>query len=146
MNKNHRRLAVAILMANIGIAMPATAQEAGKGNTPALASEYSENGADTCLGCHSVEPFFRTKHARREDSRTPFAGLQCEACHGPGGRHVKGMSSGELVPITTTFGPTSKQTAAAQNKPCLGCHERDSRVAWKGSQHEANDVSCASCH
>ena len=146
MNNKHRRLTAAIVLAGLAMAMPAAAQKGEKESAPALASEYSENGADTCLGCHSVEPFFKTKHARREDSRTPFAGLQCEACHGPGGKHVKGMSSGELVPITTTFGPKSKQTAAEQNKPCLGCHERDSRVAWKGSQHEGNDVACASCH
>jgi DmsE family decaheme c-type cytochrome len=51
-----------------------------------------------------------------------------------------------LVPITITFGPKSKQTAAQQNKPCLGCHERDSRIAWKGSEHETNDLACVSCH
>jgi DmsE family decaheme c-type cytochrome len=146
MNNKQRLFAASFLVAGCLLVAQAAAQEGGKGSAPALASEYSEKGADTCLGCHSVEPFFRTKHARREDSRTPFAGLQCEACHGPGGKHVKGMSSGELVPITTTFGPKSKQTAAEQNKPCLGCHERDSRVAWKGSQHESNDVACASCH
>ena len=146
MNNNHRRLTAAILLAGLAMTMPAAAQEGGKASAPALASEYSEKGADTCLGCHSVEPFFRTKHARREDSRSPFAGLQCEACHGPGGRHAKGMAAGEMIPITTTFGTKSKQTAAQQNKPCLGCHERDARIEWKGSQHEAGDLACASCH
>jgi DmsE family decaheme c-type cytochrome len=146
MNNKHRLLAVPFMVACCLAAAQVASQEAGKGDKPALASEYSEKGADTCLGCHSVEPFFKTKHARREDRRTPFAGLQCEACHGPGGKHVKGMSSGEPVPITTRFGPKSTQTAAEQNKPCLGCHERDARVHWKGSQHEAADLACANCH
>jgi DmsE family decaheme c-type cytochrome len=56
------------------------------------------------------------------------------------------MAAGEMIPITTTFGPKSKQTVAQQNKPCLGCHERDARIGWKGSQHEAADLACASCH
>jgi len=146
MNNKQRLFALPLLVAGCLMAAQVAAQEGAKKDEPALASEYSEKGADTCLGCHSVEPFFSTKHARRGDPRSPFAGLQCEACHGPGGKHVKGMLAGQMVPITTTFGPKSKQTAAQQNKPCLGCHERDSRMEWKGSQHEAGEVACASCH
>jgi DmsE family decaheme c-type cytochrome len=145
MKNKHRLLAAPFIAACFLAAAQVVAQEQGKGGS-AAASEYSEKGADTCLGCHSVDPFFATKHARREDPRTPFAGLQCEACHGPGGKHAKGMAAGELVPIAIAFGPKSKQTAAQQNKPCLGCHERDARIGWKGSQHEAADLPCASCH
>jgi len=151
MNNKQRLFAAPFLVAGCLMAAQVAAQE---GKAPAApdpgastpASEYSEKGADTCLQCHSVEPFFSTKHARREDPRTPFAGLQCEACHGPGGKHAKGMAAGQLIPITRTFGPKSKQTAAEQNKPCLGCHERDARVGWKGSQHQAADLACVSCH
>ncbi|HTQ75551.1 MAG TPA: DmsE family decaheme c-type cytochrome [Burkholderiales bacterium] len=146
MTKNkHRLLALALVAVCCLPAGQVAAQAADKAG-PALPLEYSEKGADTCLQCHNVEPFFRTKHARRDDPRTPFAGLQCEACHGPGGSHAKGMASGQMVPITIAFGPNSKQTAAEQNKPCLGCHERDARVAWKGSEHQASDLACVSCH
>ena len=143
MNNNHRRLIAPFLLLGLVSVTQVAAQDAPRaGGESALASDYSEKGADTCLGCHSVEPFFSTKHARREDSRTPFAGLQCEACHGPGGKHAKGMAAGQMVPIMN-FGAKSKQNAAQQNKPCLGCHERDARIEWKGSQHEAGDLAPA---
>ena len=56
---------------------------------------YSRSGADTCLGCHDdsakVLSIFQNKHAQRGDHRAPFGegGLQCEACHGPGGDHSR---------------------------------------------------------
>ena len=43
-------------------------------------TQYSEQGADTCLMCHTeawpypLFPIFKTKHANRADKRTPFAG------------------------------------------------------------------------
>jgi len=146
MNNNHRRLTAAIFLAGLAMAMPVAAQE-GKGD-PVLASEYTEKGADTCLQCHTVEKFFKTKHAQRADPRTPFAKAQCETCHGPGGKHAKGMAEGakfEDVPMRE-FGAESKETPAQQNQVCLTCHERDARIGWKGSQHEQAEVACASCH
>lgn len=143
MKNNYRLLTAALLLAgSVASAQVAAQQSTGD---PALGSEYSEKGADTCLGCHSADDIFKTKHAQRADPRTPFAGLQCEACHGPGGKHAKGMAEGKPEAILN-FGANSKHSAAQQNKPCLGCHERDSRMAWKGSEHEAGDVACASCH
>ena len=143
MNNNYRRLTAAIFLAGLAVAMPAAAQQ-GKGD-PVLATEYSETGADTCLMCHTADDFFKTKHAQRADPRTPLAGAQCETCHGPGGKHAKGMAEGKPEPMLN-FGAKSKHSAAVQNKPCLSCHERDARVAWKGSEHEVGDVACASCH
>jgi hypothetical protein len=66
----------------------------GPPNDARIASAYSDQGADTCLGCHgdsTVTGIFRTKHARPDDPHGPFGHgqLQCEACHGPGGAHVK---------------------------------------------------------
>ena len=143
MNNNYRRLTAAIFLAGLAVAMPVAAQQ-GKGD-PVLATEYSETGADTCLMCHTADDFFKTKHAQRADPRTPLAGAQCETCHGPGGKHAKGMAEGKPEPMLN-FGAKSKHSAAVQNKPCLSCHERDARVAWKGSEHEVGDVACASCH
>ena len=57
--------------------------------------DWSKKGADTCLKCHDednevpVVPIFQTKHGRAADPASPFAGLQCEACHGPGEAHAQ---------------------------------------------------------
>ena len=132
---------------------------------PVSAVEYSKKGADTCIKCHDedseypVLDIFKTKHAMKADPRTPFAGLQCEACHGPGvagelfmeqalrtGSHVGKVRPGEQRPPIINFGPKSDEPVSVQNGMCLQCHEGNTHIAWKGSAHEVNEVACASCH
>jgi DmsE family decaheme c-type cytochrome len=122
--------------------------------TVKVGPEYSEKGADTCLQCHGenstlpVLSIFKTKHAQRADSRTPFAGLQCEACHGPGANHAT-----TLGPINT-FGTKSRlapdklnpRSPEQQNQVCLDCHRGDAHVGWNASTHESANLACASCH
>jgi DmsE family decaheme c-type cytochrome len=122
-----------------------------------MGSAYTEKGADTCLKCHdedSVFPvydIFKTKHARPDDKRSPFANLQCEACHGPGANHAKQVPKGTKQGRITAFGtksinPANLAPAAIQNKVCLTCHENQNRIGWQGGAHSNNDVACASCH
>jgi DmsE family decaheme c-type cytochrome len=119
-----------------------------------LASDYTEKGADTCIRCHDedsefpVFSIFKTKHAVRADPRTPFAGLQCESCHGPGAKHAEKIppGSGKKRPLVVNFGPKSAFPVAKQNAMCLQCHENSHRIAWRGSPHERADVPCADCH
>jgi len=118
----------------------------------AKASNYTEKGADTCLKCHDEESefpvfsIFKTKHAMKADKRTPFAGLQCESCHGPGAEHAKKVPEGQKQAPIIKFGARSPVSAEKQNRICLGCHESNARIGWKGSMHENNDLACASCH
>ncbi|MEE8428795.1 MAG: DmsE family decaheme c-type cytochrome [Gammaproteobacteria bacterium] len=112
------------------------------------AGYYTDTGADTCLQCHGegsefpVVEIFKTKHAQRADGRTPFAGLQCESCHGPGGSHIQG----EANPPIKNFGTKSNEPVETQNRICLNCHSGDDHIGWKGSVQESNDVACAGCH
>ena len=115
-------------------------------------AKHTGRGADTCLKCHDedneypVYPIFKTRHAVAADERTPFADLQCEACHGPGGEHAKRVKKGETKAPIFNFGKDSWTPVREQNRKCLGCHENHQRIEWKGSEHEFNDVACASCH
>ena len=144
LRRNFATVALALLVAG---AVPAfAADEAAAAATPAAA--YSRHGADTCLGCHddpSVTGIFRTKHARPDDPRGPFGhgGLQCEACHGPGGAHTK--AKGELAGMID-FGPKAHASAQKQNANCLLCHQSNAAHDWASSAHAASDVACASCH
>ena len=114
--------------------------------------DYTLRGADQCLKCHDedneypVFPIFKTKHAVGADERTPFAGLQCEACHGPGEEHAQRVRSGEVRAPILDFGKDSWTPVKDQNRKCLECHENHQRIEWKGSIHETRDVPCASCH
>lgn len=113
---------------------------------------FSKKGADTCIKCHDedneypVMPIFATKHGQVADKRTPFAGQQCEACHGPGAEHAKKPSRGEERAPILNFGTKSVQSVVDQNEKCLSCHQGQHRIEWRASAHEANDVACVSCH
>ena len=122
---------------------------------PSQGTAYTDNGADTCLMCHAAWPYpilpiFKTKHGQRDDPRspfarspgTPFAGLQCETCHGPGAKHA---GSGDKNAINS-HKPTSFLPPEERSKVCLGCHENNARTGWHASTHENNGIACTDCH
>jgi len=146
-----RRLAGTLLL----IAFAAVPAFAGAADAPAGATAagavptYSPHGANTCLLCHrtaKVKAIFSTPHAAKSDSRTPFAGRQCEACHGPGGQHIKPPGPGQKRTPMPFFAPNSPATVKQENGRCLTCHNDAHRMAWKGSVHQRHDVACVSCH
>ena len=112
-------------------------------------ARYSDLGADTCLGCHNNEDMlliFRTPHGQGADPQAPFANLQCESCHGPGGDHAgrRVVAAGHL-PILS-FSGNEAAPAGDQNEVCQGCHMNDIGMPWLGSMHQRNDVACSNCH
>jgi DmsE family decaheme c-type cytochrome len=114
-----------------------------------LTAAYSAKGADTCLNCHNepeIVSIFRTRHALPNDPHGPFGhgGLQCEACHGPGGAHAK--AKGRQPAGIVDFGSKVGTPVAKQNAMCLGCHQANAAHDWMASAHAANDISCADCH
>jgi len=130
-------------------AASAPAQRARKPLPPR--EQYSDEGADTCLGCHddvsstySAGAIFKTKHAFRKDARAPFGpgGLQCEACHGPGARHAASKNPDSINSLKRT----SSQTPQERSQPCLGCHQAGARIGWHASSHERNNLACGDCH
>ncbi|QYJ91321.1 DmsE family decaheme c-type cytochrome [Shewanella halotolerans] len=107
--------------------------------------QYSPKGADSCLMCHGksekVMDLFKGVHGAADSSKSPMAGLQCEACHGPMGKHNRGGNEPMIA-----FGPDSTLSAEKQNSVCMSCHKDDKRMAWNGGHHDNADVACASCH
>lgn len=143
------RFAAVLLLS--GTALQPRAQEAAAESTQVTGASYTRTGADTCLKCHDedsqypVLDIFKTHHAQRADARTPFAQLQCESCHGPGGEHAKRLRRNETRPPIPRFGPHSFATAAEENGVCLGCHRQDV-LGWNAGAHHDNQVLCVSCH
>ncbi|KPL27819.1 MAG: hypothetical protein AMJ72_06810 [Acidithiobacillales bacterium SM1_46] len=170
MTKNRQVFLATFLLFGIAFSFQVLAQEPAQPGerilpNPNDPTAYTEKGADTCLKCHDEESefpvfnIFKTRHAVRGDARTPFAKLQCETCHGPGGvdatatqamrergGHIAKVRKGEPRPPMLNFGAKSKDPVTTQNKMCLQCHERQNRMDWQGSTHANNEVSCASCH
>ena len=113
--------------------------------------EYTRKGADTCLGCHDDQEslaLFKTPHAVPSDAHGPFGPgqLQCEACHGPGGKHAARVRRGQERPPAIRFGTGTETAIEVQNGICQGCHNAATGFAWHGSEHDINEISCADCH
>ncbi|RTR36776.1 DmsE family decaheme c-type cytochrome [Shewanella canadensis] len=107
--------------------------------------KYSKKGADTCLMCHkksdTVMALFDGVHGQENNAKSPMAGLQCEACHGPLGKHNKGGKEPMIA-----FGKDSQLDAGSKNSVCLGCHNDPKQMAWHSSSHNLDEVACVDCH
>ena len=101
-------------------------------------------GDDTCIICHDAEgkQLRQTLHGKAQDPRTPagHTGRACETCHGPGQAHAE--SGGDTTKIRRITAMAPRDAAAI----CLTCHSRGDQVNWKGSMHDARNLSCVTCH
>jgi DmsE family decaheme c-type cytochrome len=147
MNIKRLLLRALLLLAGLAWQLPASAQA----GAAAPAAEYSKEGADTCLGCHDDETaaysgsaIFKTRHAQRGDKRSPFgaAGLQCEACHGPGATHARTKKAASINSMKADSAVPVEQ----RNQVCLSCHLNTSRTGWHASTHERGNLACTDCH
>jgi len=142
------RVAVLLLVAACGFLPAASAVAAD--------SPQARRAEDAvCTKCHDeseskpILSIYQTPHGVTGDSRAP----SCQSCHGESKQHLAGAVESKTRPQPdVVFG--SKHTTAgyvpndagSQSEACLTCHKSGLRQHWPGSQHQANDVACASCH
>lgn len=105
-------------------------------------------GSDQCKGCHEdqFKKMENTLHGRllgTKLSKNEFQQRGCEACHGPGSKHIEDQSN---PANNLRFGKNSPLTAVDKGEVCLQCHARGKQILWKGSPHESRDVTCVTCH
>ena len=118
----------------------------------AASAAYAPRGSKTCTRCHDQPPvtlIFNTPHAVKGDQRTPFAGHECESCHGASPEHYQGgaPAPGQKRPSpSVVFKGPQASPVEARNGVCMTCHENGLRMNWQGSQHATNDVACTNCH
>jgi DmsE family decaheme c-type cytochrome len=120
------------------LAAPATPAQAP--SAPAQAPTYV--GQDTCVGCHDTEgkSIHQTAHGKAQNPRTPEAGQGCESCPGPGSAHVDDPSKPDSIKRFPGMKPRDV------SETCLTCHSRGNHTQWKGSMHDARNLSCITCH
>lgn len=104
-------------------------------------------GAALCVTCHDEEDLpdmSKSAHGFTADKRAP----DCISCHGPSPTHAKkpaGVS--ERPHPDRMFTKKSTTPANERSAACLTCHNKDAkRALWAGSQHDAADIACNSCH
>jgi len=141
-------LAGALLVASI---VPESGQAQSNSSRAAAAAQFTAEGSERCLSCHGGERMSsvaETPHGMPENPHSPFAKQGCESCHGPGSLHVSRAAGGAGFPALTKFGDDG--VVAEQTAACISCHEEDmgdlEGMAWQGSLHDADDMTCVSCH
>jgi DmsE family decaheme c-type cytochrome len=105
-------------------------------------------GSDQCKGCHEdqAKKMERSLHGKLLGTNLSRGDLQprgCEACHGPGSKHLEDQAN---PANNLRFGKKSPLAAVDQNAVCLQCHSKGKQILWQGSPHESRDVTCVTCH
>ncbi|MDP3670941.1 MAG: DmsE family decaheme c-type cytochrome [Telluria sp.] len=104
-------------------------------------------GEARCAGCHALEQehWAHTTHAKafHFNPRNELEKKNCEACHGPGSRHLENPSDKTALFAFTRKGGTPIER---QNGQCLQCHQSGNRIAWSGSMHQVSQIACTDCH
>jgi DmsE family decaheme c-type cytochrome len=108
----------------------------------AQTQERTYVGQDTCVGCHEAEGegLHLTAHGKAQNPRAPAADKGCESCHGPGSAHIEDPSVPDSIKRFTQMKPRDVSDT------CLTCHTRSNHTQWKGSMHDARNLSCMTCH
>lgn len=123
---------------------PAAAANAAKTDAKPAATYVGEA---RCATCHALEKeqWAHTSHAKvfRLNPKNELEKKSCEACHGPGSRHLEDASDKTALINFTRKGNTPIEK---QNGQCLQCHKGGQRMFWSGSMHQSNQVACTDCH
>jgi DmsE family decaheme c-type cytochrome len=108
---------------------------------PAQAGGFA--GDDTCTTCHDGEAksLQATLHGKVQNPRTPAGRINhaCETCHGPGREHAE---SGDKTKIRRLTAMSPRDASEV----CVSCHDRGNHAMWKGSMHDARNLTCITCH
>jgi len=99
-------------------------------------------GQDTCIGCHDTEgeSIHKTAHGKKQNPGSPEADKGCESCHGPGSAHLDDPS------VPGSINRFAQMKPRDVSDTCLTCHSRGNHTQWKGSMHDARNLSCTTCH
>ena len=104
-------------------------------------------GEAKCVACHRLEQenWAHTLHAKvfRSNPRTELERRGCEACHGPGAKHLKDVTDKSGV---IAFTRRRDVPVDAQNAQCLQCHKGGNHIFWQGSSHQTTGLACSDCH
>jgi DmsE family decaheme c-type cytochrome len=110
---------------------------------PSTAQPGAFAGDDTCTACHEAEgkTLQASLHGKAQNARTPAArpNQACETCHGPGKEHAE-TGDKTKIRVFTAIAPRDA------SEVCTSCHNRGAHGLWKGSAHDARNLTCVTCH
>ncbi|MEO0312748.1 MAG: hypothetical protein RIQ89_2405 [Bacteroidota bacterium] len=101
-------------------------------------SRFSRSIQSECMTCHNAYP----KQVAGSDNLYTYVanGIDCERCHGPGGKHVASKQKGEIIDTATQIDYSivnpSKLPIALQLDVCQRCHIQGNAVLKSGKDFE----------
>jgi Cytochrome c554 and c-prime len=117
--------------------------------------------AQRCFGCHTTA----STTSNRFDPSQAASGVACEACHGPGSKHVQAMEAGEMERGKRSIVNPGNLDPASSVDFCGACHRTSGDViqmnatgivtvrfqpfrleesrCWKGANKR---LTCVTCH
>ena len=101
----------------------------------AAGRDINSDEARNCFSCHGTAATVGTK--LHLESLVP--GVSCEACHGPGTRHVEAMKSGAAENLYI-FNPKTLEPETLSQEFCGACHRGVDTVAMMPDLGGANNV------
>ena len=90
-----------------------------------LGNAIGSEVAPLCFGCHTTG----STTAGKFDPNHAMLGLTCEACHGPGAKHVVAMKSGDKVPLEKTIFAANHLSPVDSVDFCGACHRTPADVS-----------------
>lgn len=120
---------------------PAKAAQPAKTTAPKPSAEIPAVGTKVCLSCHLKykATWPDLPHSKALQPEKVGKEFGCEACHGPGGKHVKDDRN-QMIRFRTL-------TPQQQNDICLRCHApKVTAEHWKKSGHGKIGLKCNLCH
>jgi hypothetical protein len=97
---------------------PARALEAPKDLAEAMGRPIPDAEARRCFACHNTA----STAGGVFDTKGLIAGITCEACHGPGRKHVEALEQKKLGPALDAILNPAKLDPAASVDFCGACH------------------------
>jgi hypothetical protein len=94
-----------------------------KSLTEALGNELHHSDAVNCIGCHTTAAV----NGRQLYLERLVPGIQCEACHGPGDKHVAAMKAGRPNGVQI-FNPGKLSPEVLSQDFCGACHRSAQHV------------------
>ncbi|NJC88016.1 MAG: DmsE family decaheme c-type cytochrome [Desulfuromonas sp.] len=98
-------------------------------------------GQTACLECHedAGKQMAKSVHGRLAEFELMGGTGGCEACHGPGSKHVAAGKNDQIL----KFGELLPEESAAV---CAKCHSSGKLMEWTHGEHALADVGCGDCH
>jgi Cytochrome c554 and c-prime len=94
----------------------------------ALGHRIYPNDARQCFGCHSTA----ATTSNRFDPEQLIPGITCEACHGPGARHIQAIKLGQVAKAATLILNPALLNPADSVEFCGACHRTSVDAALTG--------------